>query len=262
MNSLRTVVFRSAISASRAVSTKALPTSFASQITRSANVSKIVSIAGARFFSQTLRVANEHVNKEANDESFVVFVRNLIFDATEAHLEELFSKFGEVATANIARDPRGLSKGYAFVAFRDAENCGEAIASLNGSFWHGRRISVAPKSPETTTRPKRDRSPKSPSGPTRQLFVGNIPYETTDAELNSIFRDLNNVKDIRIAVDRTTGWPRGFAHADFEDTESAQAAYEKLQGVKLGDRELNIDYATGYVKPSVSSRDSRDSDLD
>jgi len=40
-----------------------------------------------------------------------VFVRNLIFDATDKHLWTAFEKYGEILDAHVARDARGLSKG-------------------------------------------------------------------------------------------------------------------------------------------------------
>lgn len=89
--------------------------------------------------------------------------------------------------------------------------------------------------------------------PTKSMYIGNIPYETTDAELNRIFRELDNVTDVRVAVDRTTGWPRGFAHADFSDVEACAVAMEKLQGVTIGGRELRLDYADG-VLPGAGKR--------
>lgn len=118
----------------------------------------------------------------------------------------------------------------------------EACANVNGSFWHGRRITCIPRS---RTPAKKRNTPKQP---TSQLFIGNIPYETTDAELNRLFRGLDNVTDVRVAVDRTTGWPRGFAHADFTSVEAAMEAFKRLEGATIGDRKLRVDYAEGYVR--------------
>lgn len=118
----------------------------------------------------------------------------------------------------------------------------KAVAGTNSSFWHGRRIQVSPRTA------KNNRNNAGSMGPTKSLYVGNIPYETTDAELNRIFRELDNVTDVRVAVDRTTGWPRGFAHADFADVESCQAAKDKLQGTTIGGRELRLDFASEVVK--------------
>lgn len=124
----------------------------------------------------------------------------------------------------------------------------EATEGVNGSFWHGRRVTCVPRD-TSGNRPKTTRGVREPSNqPTKQLFIGNIPYETTDVELNRIFRDMTNVKDVRVAVDRTTGWPRGFAHADFETVEDAVDAMNKLQGTMLGDRTLRFDYAHGYAR--------------
>lgn len=119
----------------------------------------------------------------------------------------------------------------------------KAVEGTNNSFWHGRRIQVSPRVPRGSTKPG-----GHSGGPTRSLYIGNIPYETTDAELNRIFRELDNVTDVRVAVDRTTGWPRGFAHADFADVEACTEAMKKLEGVTIGGRALRLDYAAEVAK--------------
>ncbi|AEO65398.1 uncharacterized protein THITE_2112338 [Thermothielavioides terrestris NRRL 8126] len=179
-----------------------------------------------------------------------VFVRNLVFEVTEEHLQKAFSKYGEVASTFIARDPRGLSKGFGFVTFTTPEAVETACSQVNGSFWHGRRITCVRR---TQPAPAGVKKPaKSPPGPTAQLFIGNIPYETTDAELNRLFRGIENLRDVRVAVDRTTGWPRGFAHADFTSIEAAIEAKKRLEGTMLGNRLLRVDFATGYQRRSRS----------
>ena len=112
----------------------------------------------------------------------------------------------------------------------------QAAFEVDGMFWHGRRLQVA-------ARTGRDKQRGEAAGPTRSLYIGNIPYETTDAQLNDLFRDLENVLDVRVAVDRATGWPRGFAHVDFADVESCTAALNALQGQSLSGRPLRFDYA-------------------
>jgi RNA recognition motif-containing protein len=173
------------------------------------------------------------------------FIRNIVFEVTEEQLQQAFEKYGNVVSAYIARDPRGLSKGYGFVEFDSEEALQQACDAVNGSFWHGRRITCVPRQEE----PVKVRTERQPmSTPTAQLFIGNIPFETTDAELNRLFKDIANCTDIRVAVDRATGWPRGFAHADFTTVEAAQEAYKRLQGLVIGNRELRVDYATGYIR--------------
>ncbi len=133
------------------------------------------------------------------------------------------------------------------MAFAAQESVEAACTNVNGSFWHGRRITCIPR--ESNRPPKQNRAQESRSTePSPQLFIGNIPYETTDAELNRLFKGIPNLKDVRVAVDRTTGWPRGFAHADFATTEDAIEAKTKLEGVQLGGRPLRLDFAGGYQR--------------
>lgn len=128
------------------------------------------------------------------------------------------------------------------------EAAAQAIASVHGSFWQGRRIQCSPKTAPSAPKPR------GAQEPTKYLYIGNIPYETTDAELNRLFKSLENVDDVRVAVDRVTGWPRGFAHADFIDVESAQRAHQKLQGMQIGGRELRVDFSTGPTKSERSQK--------
>lgn len=49
--------------------------------------------------------------------------------------------------------------------------------------------------------------------------------------------------DVRVAIDRRSGQPRGFAHADFIDVESATAAKEILEQKSVYGRQLRVDYS-------------------
>ena len=94
--------------------------------------------------------------------------------------------------------------------------------------------------------------------PTRTLFVGNMSFEMTDQDLNDLFREIRNVKDVRVAIDRRTGQPRGFAHADFDDVDSAMQAMKQLDGKEIYGRRLRVDYgeasASRARKDAVSRR--------
>jgi nucleolin len=188
--------------------------------------------------------------QRAEERGGSIYISNMTFDATEAHLQEAFSKYGEIVSANVGRDGRGLSRGFGFVTFATKEAANRAVEEANDSFWHGRRINVNHRKSGVSTSPgTRSGEPKAP---TNSLYIGNIPYETSDAELNQMFRSLDNVTDVRVAVDRNTGWPRGFAHADFTDLESAQRAFEVLSKTVLSGRNLRIDYADNRKKSEGS----------
>jgi RNA recognition motif-containing protein len=137
---------------------------------------------------------------------------------------------------------------FGFVYMSSEEERSNAIAELNGSFWHGRRVHMEKQSGERKSRATTPQRTDMPTEPTKYLYIGNIPYEATDAELNKMFRGLENLEDVRVAVDRVTGFPRGFAHADFTDVEAAKKALEKLSGIEMGGRALRIDYAGNAIQ--------------
>ena len=86
--------------------------------------------------------------------------------------------------------------------------------------------------------------------PSTTLFVGNMPFDMSDQELNQLFREVKNVLDVRVAIDRRTGHPRGFAHADFVDVASAQKAMEYLQTRDCRGRPLRVNFGQSTKKGS------------
>lgn len=262
MHSVRRAALRAACCSSKAV---AMPRQrvapLAMQVSK-VNVRPAAALPLSRYFSQTARAAQEEpentiaegaigsaaesersstsTSRDAEQPKHTVFVSNITFDATDVHLREAFSQYGEIESINIGRDGRGLSRGFGFIHFKDEQSANKAIAGADKSFWHGRRINVAISKAAPRSRTAREGESREP---TSSLYIGNIPYETSDAELNAIFKELENVVDVRVAIDRNTGWPRGFAHADFKDVESAVKAYEKLSQTEIGNRTLRCDYS-------------------
>lgn len=82
-----------------------------------------------------------------------------------------------------------------------------------------------------------------------------MSFEMSDKDLNDLFREVRNVVDVRVAIDRRTGAPRGFAHADFIDVESAMKAREYLQSREIYGRRLRVDYSYSAtrMKPDGAS---------
>lgn len=58
-----------------------------------------------------------------------------------------------------------------------------------------------------------------------------------------MFREIRNVLDVRVAIDRRSGQPRGFAHADFIDVASAETAKEFLEKKVVYGRQLRVDFS-------------------
>jgi RNA recognition motif-containing protein len=103
-----------------------------------------------------------------------------------------------------------------------------------------------------------DRGPPKPlNPPSKTIFIGNMSFEMTDRDLNNLFKGIRNVIDVRVAIDRRTGQPRGFAHADFVDVKSAMEAMKHLEGKETYGRRLRLDYSYG---PSNAPRNQSGDD--
>lgn len=76
-----------------------------------------------------------------------------------------------------------------------------------------------------------------------KLYVGNLPYEVTEADLQTLFESAGLVSTINIIRDRATGQARGFAFVQMSDAESAERAIKELDKHQYGGRSLTVNEA-------------------
>ena len=76
-----------------------------------------------------------------------------------------------------------------------------------------------------------------------KLYVGNLPYEATESDLQALFEGSGQVASINIVRDRATGQPRGFAFVEMSDVESARKAINELDKHQYGGRNLTVNEA-------------------
>jgi len=69
----------------------------------------------------------------------------------------------------------------------------------------------------------------------KNLYVGNLPHSTTEAELRTAFEAHGTVDKVSIVTDRETGRARGFAFVEMTDAAEADKAIAALNGTELGD---------------------------
>jgi len=72
------------------------------------------------------------------------------------------------------------------------------------------------------------------------VFVGNLPFETTDEELRDLFSTCGSVELVSIPINKETGQPRGFAFVDLASKEEVQTAIDSLAGSEFGGRSLRV----------------------
>ena len=77
----------------------------------------------------------------------------------------------------------------------------------------------------------------------KKLYVGNLPYETTDQDLGTLFGGVGTVDNINVMRDMATGRARGFAFVEMSSDEDAQNAIDKLNNHQLGGRSLTVNEA-------------------
>lgn len=76
-----------------------------------------------------------------------------------------------------------------------------------------------------------------------RLFVGNLPYETTEAELRELFATAGTLTSVHLPIDRETNRPRGFAFVEFEDRGQAEAAINRFNNQLFKGRPMAINEA-------------------
>ncbi|MES1255927.1 MAG: RNA-binding protein [Acidobacteriota bacterium] len=77
----------------------------------------------------------------------------------------------------------------------------------------------------------------------RKLYVGNLPYDTGETDLQTLFGQAGNVESVRVMRDMATGRARGFAFVEMASDEEAQKAIHDFNDYQLGGRGLTVNEA-------------------
>lgn len=77
----------------------------------------------------------------------------------------------------------------------------------------------------------------------KKLYIGGLPYRTTEDELRDTFSVAGNVTSAIIIVDRMSGRSKGFGFVEMATEEEAQAAIDKLNGSEMGGRTISVSEA-------------------
>ncbi|MGZ5448638.1 MAG: RNA recognition motif domain-containing protein [Thermoanaerobaculia bacterium] len=76
-----------------------------------------------------------------------------------------------------------------------------------------------------------------------KVFVGNLDYNTRKEEVQGLFAQVGEIRDVFLPTDRETGRPRGFAFVEYANDEDAAKAIEKFNGYQMGGRALRVNAA-------------------
>lgn len=81
------------------------------------------------------------------------------------------------------------------------------------------------------------------NGSLKKLYVGNLPFSTTEEDLREMFEQHGPTVSVRVITDRETGRSRGFGFVEFEEDSSAEKALQALNGADMGGRSLRVNEA-------------------
>jgi RNA recognition motif-containing protein len=85
-----------------------------------------------------------------------------------------------------------------------------------------------------------------------KLFVGNLPQEMTEDQLNTLFSEAGAVASAKIITDRHTGQPRGFGFVEMETKLEGQKAISMLNGRSVDGRPLAVNEARPQQRSGFS----------
>lgn len=179
-----------------------------------------------------------------------LFVAGLPESITEDVLRQLFEAAGTtVINVSLPKDrATGRPRGFGFVTLSSPEEAESARESLDGSLQAGRAISVRPFQSEPPrrgdSRGDGASSPAPPGGSDRTLYVGNLPYDATQKEVEDLFAGSGAGPVVRVHLPAgPDGRLRGFGFVTLGSSEAANEAIAALRATELRGRRLMINIA-------------------
>lgn len=93
-----------------------------------------------------------------------------------------------------------------------------------------------------------------------KMYVGNIPFETTESDLRSLFSEFGQTTEVALLNDRETGRPRGFGFVTMDTRESMERCIQALDGRDFQGRTLHVNEAKEREeRPRANAGGYRDS---
>jgi RNA recognition motif-containing protein len=91
----------------------------------------------------------------------------------------------------------------------------------------------------------------------KKIYVGNLPFTSTQEDLEALFGRHGTVESVNVITDRETGRPRGFAFVEMETASHAADAIRALDGSNLGGRDIRVNEAQDRNAGGGGSRGGR-----
>ncbi|XP_077164445.1 putative RNA-binding protein 19 isoform X2 [Paroedura picta] len=181
---------------------------------------------------------------------YTVKLRGAPFNVTEQNVREFLLPLRPVAI-RIARNAHGNKTGYVFVDLHSDEEVQKAL-KRNHEYMGGRYIEVFPEQSSTKMkvssksqaqvwqRTKKDNEEEEDLSESGRLFVRNLPYTSTEEDLEGIFSKYGPLSEIHFPIDSLTKKPKGFAFVTYMFPEHAVKAFADVDGQVFQGRMLHV----------------------
>lgn len=158
-----------------------------------------------------------------------------------------------------ARKPSLLQRILSFFGFSKKSVEPYAAPGKGTNKQPGKKRPVAANTQGGNPAAQRPRRRPSSTLPTRnaRLYVGNLSYEATEAELEDLFKGFGNVRSVEIIYNTRTYKSKGYAFVEMHQLEDAQRAAEVLHGQPFMGRELMVSAASDKADSQANKADNQ-----
>ena len=123
-----------------------------------------------------------------------------------------------------------------------------AVLTFVAGIGVGFRIPRKPADKKKTKRKPREVGEEKSKEEPVELYVGNLPYATTEKELTKVFQSFGRVVSVRLIENRGDGRPKGFGFIEMDSARTAQAAIKAMHGKAFKGRALVVNEARSRAR--------------
>ena len=202
---------------------------------------------------------NSRSTNQTHESNTTVFVSNLDFSITEKQINDFFSISGSVIEVRLVKNYAGKSKGFAYVKYSMEEEAKSALKRDKESLC-GRPAYISKHDPEKKVSGVGHQFQYSMGIEKNKLYVKDLPQSTTKQDLEKLFGQYGELKDVRLVTYRN-GHSKGIAYVEYNSEGSASKAIVQTDGMKIQDKLISVAISNPPARKDVQKSSERVSSL-